>query len=105
MAKCVDLTAETFEQFTAQPLVLVDFWMPGCAPCRMVEPILNELAAEYDGKIAIGGLDTSAHMEVAMKYGVMSVPTLVIFKSGQEAERSVGAKSKAVLAAWIDKYL
>jgi len=105
MSNCVELTAVNFEQAITAPIALIDFWMPGCPPCKMIEPVMNEIALDYDGRAFIGKINSSANMEIAMRYGVMSVPTLIIFQNGKEAERLVGFKPKVELSAWLDKYL
>jgi thioredoxin 1 len=79
--------------------VLVDFWATWCGPCRMIAPILEEIAKEQDGKVVIGKLDVDANGTTAQKYNVMSIPTLILFKDGQPAERLVGYMSKEQLMA------
>ena len=79
--------------------VLVDFWATWCGPCRMIAPILEEIAKEQDGKVVIGKLDVDANGNTAQKYNVMSIPTLILFKDGQPAERLVGYMSKEQLMA------
>ena len=79
--------------------VLVDFWATWCGPCRMVSPIVDQLADELDGRLVIGKCNVDENQDIAMKYGVMSIPTLVILKGGQEVNRIVGAMPKPALAA------
>jgi thioredoxin 1 len=74
--------------------VLVDFWAPWCAPCRMVSPIVLELAQEYEGKIKVGQLNTDEESEIAIKYGIMSIPTLMFFKDGKAIDQVIGAVPK-----------
>lgn len=74
--------------------VLVDFWAPWCGPCQMVGPIVEELAKEYEGKVKIGKLNVDENPQVAVKYSVMSIPTVIFFKEGQEVARQIGLESK-----------
>ncbi|MEG1050058.1 MAG: thioredoxin [Oscillospiraceae bacterium] len=74
--------------------VLVDFWATWCGPCKMVGPIIEELSKELEGKVVVGKIDVDEQQSLAQKFGVMSIPTLVIFKNGAEVKRAVGFKSK-----------
>lgn len=85
--------------------VLVDFWATWCGPCRMVAPVIEQLANEYEGKAIVGKLDVDQSGDVAMRYGVMSIPTVIVFKNGQPVGQQVGATSKAAYAAMLDKAL
>ncbi len=85
--------------------VLVDFWAVWCGPCRMIAPIVEELAGDYQGKLKVGKLNVDENSNVAAKYGVMSIPTLLIFKNGQPVERIVGYQPKKELAAKIDRVM
>jgi len=83
--------------------VLVDFWAPWCAPCRMIAPAVEELASEYDGKARVGKLNIDASPAVAQRYRVMSIPTLLVFKNGEPVDQAIGAVSKSQIAAMLDK--
>ena len=83
--------------------VLVDFWAEWCGPCKMLAPTLEELAAEYKGRAKIGKLNVDQHPAVAEKYGIQSIPTLILFHGGEIAEQAVGAKSKSYLIEMLSK--
>ncbi len=85
--------------------VLVDYWAEWCGPCKMIAPILDEVATAYDGKLAIAKMNVDQNRAVPAKFGIRGIPTLMIFKSGQLAATKVGALSKAQLVAFIDSNL
>ena len=107
MANTVTVTDATFEDVvlkSATP-VLVDFWATWCRPCQMVAPILEELVAEYKGRLTIVKLDVDNNKDTAVKFRVMSIPTMIIFKKGQPVANITGAKPKAVLKKELDAAL
>ena len=85
--------------------VLVDFWAAWCGPCRMIAPFVEEIARDYSGKAMVAKMDTDANPQTPMKYGIMGIPTLIIFKDGKEAERIVGAVPKAMIVKKLDAVL
>ncbi len=85
--------------------VLVDFWAAWCGPCKMIAPVVEEIAQMFQGKLDVGKLNVDENGAIAAEYGVMSIPTLIIFKDGKEAERFVGYKPKEELAALVGKYV
>ena len=96
-----DATWDT-EVLNSDKPVLVDFWAEWCGPCRMIGPLVEELAVEYEGKASIGKLNVDENTAVATKYGIRSIPTLLIFKGGEIVDKIVGAVPKSMLAQKID---
>ncbi len=85
--------------------ILVDFWADWCGPCKQIAPALHELALEYDGQMSVGKLDVDSSPNIAMKYGVRSIPALIFFKNGEAVHTIVGARPKGALQKEIDKVL
>lgn len=104
MAK--EITNENYEEVKASSLpVVIDFWAEWCGPCRMVSPIIEELAAEYEGKVLIGKCDVDTGDEVAVEHRVRNIPTIVFMKNGEVVDKHVGAIGKDALKAKIDAML
>jgi thioredoxin 1 len=106
MAELV-ITLENFEQevVNSDVPVLIDFWAEWCMPCRMVAPIIDELAKEYEGKIKVGKINVDEENELAMKFRIMSIPTIGLFKNGKMADKIIGARPKADFVRFIEKHL
>lgn len=102
----VELTDETFKQVIHKyPLVVVDCWAEWCTPCHMVAPVVEELARDYRGKIVFGKLNVDSSTRTAQQYGIMSIPTLLVFKNGQLANQLIGAMPRNMLEPQIAQYL
>jgi thioredoxin 1 len=106
MGKAVEITDANFEEIinSDQP-VLVDFWAEWCGPCKMIGPVVEELAGEYSGKAIIGKLNVDENPIVSAKFGIRSIPTLLILKKGEIVDKQVGVVQKSVLAQKIDAQL
>ncbi len=102
----LELTDANFEEtISSGKPVLVDFWAEWCGPCRMVGPIVEELAQDYDGKAIVGKVNVDENPEISSKYGVRNIPTILFFKNGEVVDKSVGAVPKNVLSEKIEKQL
>ena len=107
MAKPIEVTDDTFQQVvldSSMPVV-VDFWATWCPPCKILHPIVDQVADEYDGKIAVCKIDVDHNQALAQKYGIRSIPTLLFFKGGEVTDQVVGALPKHQLTARIDAML
>ena len=101
-----EITDQDFEQLmSSEQPVFVDFWAPWCGPCRIIGPIVEELAPSYEGKAVITKMNVDENQNVPQKFGVTSIPTLMIFKNGQLVDRAIGAMPKAAIQSFIDKNL
>ena len=97
------LTAQNFANKTKNGVVLVDFWADWCMPCKMMAPVLNDVAEATDGQATIYKLNVDEQQQVAAQYGIRSIPTMILFKDGKEVERIIGVKSKEAVIASINK--
>ncbi len=105
MGKYIDLTAANFEATVASGVAVVDFWAPWCGPCRMVAPIIEELAEEYDGKAKVCKVNTDEEQDLAVKFGIRSIPTILFLKDGKVVDQMVGAAAKQTFKQKIDALL
>ncbi|MDG5767673.1 thioredoxin [Balneolales bacterium ANBcel1] len=107
MSKTIELTDSNFndEVLQADKPVLVDFWAEWCGPCRMVGPVVEELATDYDGKVKVGKVDVDSNPQISMQYGIRSIPSLLIFKGGEVVDQIVGAVPKAQLQKHLDQQI
>ncbi len=103
MAKPVEITDSNYDEKLSTDLpVLVDFWAEWCGPCKMISPIVDELAGEYDGKALIAHVDVDANPQVAVKFGIRSIPTLLFFKNKEVVDKQIGAVPKSILVKKLD---
>lgn len=104
MSKPIELTDSNFEAevLKSDKPVLVDFWAEWCGPCKMIGPLVEELATEYEGKAVIGKVDVDTNPEISAKFGIRSIPTLLVFKNGEIVDKQVGAVPKTVLSEKLD---
>lgn len=106
MAKTIEITDSNFEDIlSSEKPVLVDFWAEWCGPCKMIGPVVEELASEYDGKAVVAKVDVDSNPQVATKFGIRSIPTLLFFKGNEVVDKQIGAVPKAVLAQKLEAQL
>jgi len=105
MSKYIELTASNFADVTKTGVSLVDFWAPWCGPCRMIAPVIDELAGDFEGKANICKVNTDEEQDLAVKYGIRSIPTIIFIKDGEIVEQLVGATSKQALVDKINSLL
>jgi thioredoxin 1 len=107
MAGIVNLSTSTFDETVggSDQAVVVDFWAEWCGPCKAIAPILGELATELDGKVTVAKVNVDDNPDLAMRYNVMSIPTLLVFNGGEVQKRLVGAKGKSQLLQELDEFL
>jgi thioredoxin 1 len=103
----LELTDQNFqaEVLDSDQVTMVDFWAEWCGPCKMISPIVEELAKDFEGKAKIGKVNVDFNQEVSMKFGIRNIPTILFFKSGEFVDKPVGAASKQVLLETLDKHL
>ena len=104
MGKYIELTSENFD-VTKEGVALVDFWAPWCGPCRMISPIIEELANDYEGKAKICKVNTDEAQDLAVQFGVRSIPTILFFKDGELKAQLIGAQSKQIIADKLNSLL
>lgn len=107
MDKILHFTDNQFheEVLKSEKPVLVDFWANWCGPCHMIAPIIKEIAEDFDGQVKVGKVDVDEHQNTAAQYGIMSIPTLILFKDGQELTRITGVRSKSEIISTINYFL
>ena len=102
----LEITDSNYKEILAEGKpVVMDFWAPWCGPCKMVSPIIDELAAEYEGRVIIGKCDVDDNDEVAVEFGIRSLPTVLFFKDGKQVDKQVGSVAKSVFATKIEALL
>lgn len=105
MGKYIEVTAANFEETTKEGVSMVDFWAPWCGPCRMIAPVIDELAGDFEGKANICKVNTDEEQDLAVKYGIRSIPTIIFMKNGEVVDQLIGATSKQALTDKINSLL
>ncbi len=105
MGKYVELTNDNFDDTVKEGVALVDFWAPWCGPCRMIAPVIEELAEDFDGKAQICKVNTDEQQDLAVKYGIRSIPTILFLKDGEVVDQMIGAASKQAFSDKINSLL
>ncbi|NWF66934.1 MAG: thioredoxin [Campylobacterales bacterium] len=105
MGKYIELNSSNFESTVANGVSLVDFWAPWCGPCRMIAPVIDELAGEYAGKANICKVNTDEEGDLAARFGIRSIPTIIFMKNGQIVDQMIGAASKDMFKQKLDSLL
>jgi len=105
MGKYIELTAANFDETVKEGVSMVDFWAPWCGPCRMIAPVIEELAADFEGKAKVCKVNTDEEQDLAVKYGIRSIPTILFMKDGNVVDQMVGASSKQAFTDKINSLL
>ncbi|MGB5919628.1 thioredoxin [Arcobacter sp. F2176] len=105
MGKYIELTQDNFEATVKEGISMVDFWAPWCGPCRMLAPVIDELAGDFEGKANICKVNTDEEQDLAVKYGVRSIPTVIFMKDGEVVDQMIGAASKQAFSDKINSLL